>query len=167
MKLDTLRNAFVHELRDLLSAERQLTEALPKMAEGATNGELAKGFKEHLHQTEEHVNRLERLLKDLGETARAEKCEAMEGLVAEGSEILEKKGAPEVVDAMLVAAAQRVEHYEIAAYGTARAFAEILGEDEAAKTLQQTLDEESETNEKLTTLATHSINPKAASVGGD
>ena len=162
MKLETLQDAFVHELKDLLSAERQLTKALPKMAKAATNEDLAAGFEEHLKQTEEHVNRLEKLLGNLGETTtRVEKCKAMEGLIAEGSDLISKGGTPEVVDALLIGAAQRVEHYEIAAYGTARTFAEVLGEKDAAMILLTTLVDEGATEMKLTEVATTVVNAEA------
>lgn len=162
MKLQTLHDAYVHELKDLLSAERQLTKALPKMAKASSNEALAAGFEEHLSQTEEHVNRLEKILADMGESsARVEKCKAMEGLIAEGSDLISKGGTPEVVDALLIGAAQRVEHYEIAAYGTARTFAEILGESAAASVLQTTLDEEGDTDKKLTKLAMNTVNAEA------
>lgn len=162
MKLQTLHDAYVHELKDLLSAERQLTKALPKMARASSNEALAAGFEEHLSQTEEHVNRLEKILADMGESsARVEKCKAMEGLIAEGSDLISKGGTPEVVDALLIGAAQRVEHYEIAAYGTARTFAEILGESAAASVLQTTLDEEGDTDKKLTKLAMDTVNAEA------
>lgn len=165
MKLQTLHDAYVHELKDLLSAERQLTKALPKMAKASSNEELAAGFQEHLSQTEEHVNRLEKILSDMGETTtRVEKCKAMEGLIAEGSDLITKGGTPEVVDALLIGAAQRVEHYEIAAYGTARTFAEILGESAAVRVLQSTLDEEGATDKKLTKLAMNTVNVEARAV---
>lgn len=165
MKLQTLHDAFVHELKDLLSAERQLTKALPKMAKASHSEELAAGFEEHLAQTEEHVNRLEKILESMDvSTARVEKCKAMEGLIAEGASLIEKSGTPEVIDALLIGAAQRVEHYEIAAYGTARTFAEQLGETETAKILQTTLDEEAATDKKLTDLAESTINQEAEAV---
>jgi ferritin-like metal-binding protein YciE len=165
MKINSLRDVFIHELKDLYSAEKQLTKALPKMAKAATNEQLSAGFEEHLQQTEEHVNRLEKILKDLGETTRGDKCKAMEGLIEEGGKVIEEDGVPEILDAMLISAAQRVEHYEIAGYGSAIAFAELLGEDEAVTLLQQTLDEESETDQKLTKLAESAVNPTAQTVG--
>jgi ferritin-like metal-binding protein YciE len=161
MKITSLRDVFVHELKDLYSAEKQLTKALPKMAKAAANKQLAAGFKEHLEQTVEHVNRLEQILSDLGESTRGEKCKAMEGLIEEGASVIEEDGLPEVKDALLISAAQRVEHYEIAGYGSARAFAEVLGETNAAKLLTQTLEEEAATDQKLTKLATTEVNQSA------
>jgi len=162
MKMETLRDAFVHELKDLLSAERQLTKALPKMAKASHNEKLAAGFEQHLAETEEHVNRLEKILDNMNESsARVEKCKGMEGIINEGSQLLEKDAPPEVLDALLIAAAQRVEHYEIAGYGSARTFAKRLGETEAAKLLQATLDEEAATDKKLTELAESQVNAEA------
>src|SRR5260221_6003682 len=165
MKINSLRDVFVHELKDLYSAEKQLIKALPKMAKAAANEDLSAGFEEHLQQTEEHVNRLEKILKDLGETTRAEKCKAMEGLIEEGEKVIDEDGVPEVIDALLISSAQRVQHYQIAGYGSARTFAELLGENDAAELLQQTLDEEAETDEKLTRLAESAVNPKAQTAG--
>jgi ferritin-like metal-binding protein YciE len=165
MKINSLRDVFIHELKDLYSAEKQLTKALPKMARAAEDEQLSAGFEAHLQQTEGHVNRLERILSDMGETTRGEKCKAMEGLIEEGASVIDEDGLPEIKDALLISAAQRVEHYEIAGYGSARTFAELLGEDRAASLLQQTLDEEAETNEKLTRLAENAVNPKAQAAG--
>jgi ferritin-like metal-binding protein YciE len=167
MKLDSLENLFVHELKDLLSAEKQLVKALPKMAKGAANAELRTAFEEHLEQTKVHVERLEKIFTLIGKTARAEHCKAMEGLVEEGADLLKEEGSAMVKDAALIGAAQRVEHYEIAAYGTTRTLAELLGQSEAVELLQQTLDEEKETDEKLTHLAMSEIKPEvnAASEG--
>ncbi|HEX8297225.1 MAG TPA: ferritin-like domain-containing protein [Chthoniobacteraceae bacterium] len=161
MKIKTLRDVYLHELKDLYSAEKQLLQALPKMAKAAANEELAASFEEHLAQTEVHVERLEEILKNLGETTRGEKCKGMEGLIEEGASLIEEDGVPEVIDALLITAAQRVEHYEIAGYGSARTFAEMLGQADAAKLLQQTLDEEVETDEKLTELAESTVNVEA------
>jgi ferritin-like metal-binding protein YciE len=161
MKIKSLRDVFIHELKDLYSAEKQLTHALPKMAKSAANEELAAGFEEHLRQTEEHVNRLETILGNLGESTRGDKCKAMEGLIEEGAKVMKEDGVPEIIDALLISAAQRVEHYEIAGYGSARTFAEHLGENEAAELLQKTLEEEAETDQKLTKLAESVVNPKA------
>jgi ferritin-like metal-binding protein YciE len=161
MKLKTLRDLYVHELKDIYSAEKQITKALPKMAKSASHEELAEGFEEHLAQTEQHIERLETILEGLGESTRGEKCKGMEGLLEEGKKMMEEDAAPEVLDAALISAAQRVEHYEIAAYGTVRTYAEMLGEDEAVQLLQQTLDEEIETDEKLTELAESAINVEA------
>jgi ferritin-like metal-binding protein YciE len=153
MKLETLDALFLHEIKDLLSAEKQLVKALPKMAKGAANENLKAAFEEHLEQTKGHVERLEKIFELLQKSPRAEHCKGMEGLIAEGAELLEEEGEEMVKDAALIGAAQRVEHYEIAAYGTARTLAELLGMKNAVKLLQQTLDEEKETDEKLTQLA--------------
>jgi ferritin-like metal-binding protein YciE len=161
MKLETLENLFVHELKDLLSAERQLVKALPKMAKGAANESLRAAFEEHLEQTKVHVERLESVFATLDKAARAEHCKAMEGLIEEGAELLEEEGSPTVKDAALIGAAQKVEHYEISGYGTARTLAELLGNNKAVKLLQQTLDEEKETDEKLTDLALSEVNAEA------
>ncbi|HEX5472026.1 MAG TPA: ferritin-like domain-containing protein, partial [Lacipirellulaceae bacterium] len=155
-------NLFVHELKDLLSAEKQLTKALPKMAKGASSEALKAAFEEHLEQTKGHVERLEEVFELLDKSPRAEHCKGMEGLIEEGAELLEEEGEPMVLDAALIGAAQRVEHYEIAGYGTARALAEMLGLKQAVSLLQQTLDEEKETDQKLTELATSEINVEAA-----
>jgi ferritin-like metal-binding protein YciE len=161
MKLGSLEDLFVHELKDLLSAEKQLVKALPKMAKGANSPALQAAFEEHLEQTKGHVERLEKIFSILEKSPRAEHCKAMEGLVQEGADLLEEEGAAMVKDAALIGAAQRVEHYEIAAYGTTRTLAELLGQNEAVKLLQQTLDEEKETDEKLTELAMSEVNPEA------
>ena len=161
MKLDSIENLFVHELKDLLSAEKQLVKALPKMAKGAASKALRAAFEEHLEQTKGHIERLEQIFALLNKPSRAEHCQAMEGLVAEGADLLEEEGAPMVKDAALIGAAQRVEHYEIAAYGTTRALAELLGLNEAVELLQHTLDEEKETDEKLTELAQCEIKSEA------
>lgn len=157
MKLDSLEDLFLHELKDLLSAEKQLVKALPKMAKGAANDSLRAAFEEHLGQTKTHVERLEKIFSTLGKPPRAEHCKAMEGLIEEGGDLLKEEGQDFVKDAAMIGAAQRVEHYEISAYGTARTLAELLGNRQAAKLLQQTLDEEKETDKKLTELALHEI----------
>jgi ferritin-like metal-binding protein YciE len=161
MKLTTLKDLYIHEIKDLYSAEKQLIQALPKMAKAATNEKLAAGFREHLEQTKKHAERLERILSQQGQTTRGRKCQGMEGIIAEGRELIQEEADDEVRDAGLIAAAQRVEHYEIAGYGTARTYAELLGDREAAKVLQTTLNEEAQTDEKLTALATSSINVAA------
>lgn len=153
VKLASLEQLFVDELKDLYSAENQLIKALPKMAKAATKAQLRQGFEEHLDQTKEHAARLERICKELGETPKGKKCVAMEGLIEEGKELMEEDAPPAVKDAALIAAAQKVEHYEIASYGTVRTWAEQLGQKNAIKLLQQTLDEEKETDEKLTEIA--------------
>jgi ferritin-like metal-binding protein YciE len=157
MELQTLTDLYIHELKDLYSAERQLIKALPKMAAEARNKELAAGFQEHLEQTKGHAQRLEKILSGHNQTTRVAKCKGMEGLVAEGAEMIEEEADVEVKDAGLIAAAQRVEHYEMAGYGTARAYAELLGDREDAKLLQTTLEEERETDQKLTKLAKSAI----------
>jgi len=154
VKANSLRELFVEELRDLYDAENQLTKALPKMAENASSSELRQAFEEHLEQTRNHVSRLEKVFADLGEKAKAEKCKGMEGLIKEGSDLLKEDDMdPEVKDAAIIGAAQRVEHYEIAGYGTVRTFAELLGEDEAVSLLEETLEEEKEADQKLTEIA--------------
>jgi ferritin-like metal-binding protein YciE len=163
MKLDNLRKLYIEELRDLYSAENQLLKALPKMAKGASSDELRQAFENHLGETEGHVERLETIFEDLDESPKGKTCHAMKGLVEEGSEILEEEGEESVLDAGIIAAAQKVEHYEIASYGTVRTFAELLGEKDAAKLLQQTLDEESAADEKLNELAEGIVNPEALS----
>lgn len=162
--LNSLKDLLIDELKDLHDAENQLVKALPKMARAASNEELRDGFLGHLEQTRGHVDRLDRSLKILGASARGKTCHAMKGLVEEGSEAIDTKAVPAIRDANLIGAAQRVEHYEIAAYGTARAFAETLGEAEVAGLLQETLDEEGETNKKLTELST-TVNEDACIAG--
>jgi ferritin-like metal-binding protein YciE len=162
MNLDTLRDLYIYELKDLYSVEKQLISALPKMAKAAKNDKLEAGFREHLEQTKEHAARLETILGQRGQSTRGKKCKGMEGIIAEGAEIIEEEADPEVRDAGLIGAAQRVEHYEIAGYGTARTYAEMLGDEEGAKLLQETLNEEKQTDEKLTNLAKSSINLAAA-----
>lgn len=158
--IKSLRDLLVDELRDLHNAENQLVKALPKMAKAASHEELKEGFEEHLEQTREHVDRLDRCFKILGEKAKGKTCHAMVGLVEEGKEAIEEDAPDAIKDAKLIGAAQRVEHYEIAAYGTARAFAETLGETKIADLLQETLDEEGETDKRLTALA-ETINEEA------
>ncbi|MDB6074572.1 MAG: hypothetical protein JWO89_2212 [Verrucomicrobiaceae bacterium] len=162
MKLETLQDLYVSQLKDLYSAENQLIKALPKMAKAATNPDLSAGFTEHLEQTKEHAARLKQILESHDETTRGPKCKAMEGLIEEGAEMIEEEADDEVRDAGLICAAQRVEHYEIAGYGCVRTFAELLGDKEGAKLLQTTLDEEADTDKKLTKLATSTINLQAA-----
>src|ERR1700736_4556950 len=153
MKLGSLHDLFVEELKDLFSAENQLTKALPKMAKAASSDELRQGFEEHLEQTRGHVERLQQIFETLGEKGTGKKCLGMEGLVKEGAEIMEEDFEDGMMDAALISAAQRVEHYEIAGYGTVIAYAELLGESEQASLLRETLAEEKETDEKLTELA--------------
>ena len=154
MKENALKELYIDELRDIYNAENQLTKALPKMAKAATSDELRAGFEGHLEQTKGHVERLERIFKELGEKPTGKKCKGMEGLVGEGDEMMkEDELEGEALDAGLISAAQRVEHYEIAAYGGVRTYANLLGESDAAKLLEQTLKEEKETDQKLTKLA--------------
>jgi ferritin-like metal-binding protein YciE len=161
MKLNTLKDLYIHELKDLYSAENQIIKALPKMVKAATNDQLASGFQEHLEQTKGHAERLEKILSSLDESTRGPKCKGMEGVIAEGSEMIGEEADEEVRDTGLIAAAQRVEHYEIAGYGTARTYASLLGDKDGEKLLQMTLDEEADTDKKLTALATSSINVAA------
>jgi len=161
METNRLKHLYVEELKDLYSAESQLVKALPKMAKAATSEELQTGFTEHLEQTRGHVERLEEILKALGESPKGKKCKGMEGLIKEGAEMIEEEPVPEELDAGLISAAQRVEHYEIAGYGCVSTYAKLLGEDAAVSLLRQTLEEEKETDEKLTELA-ESINLQAA-----
>jgi ferritin-like metal-binding protein YciE len=159
---ETLRDLYVNELRDLYSAETQLLEALPKMAEAARSSQLKRAFTAHLEQTEGHVRRLEEILEGLGEEASGETCKAMEGLIREGEDYVKAGADRDVRDAGIIAAAQRVEHYEIAGYGTARTLASRLGESEAADKLQDTLEEEEEADMKLTDIAENEVNREAA-----
>ena len=161
MKLDSLDALFLHELQDLHSAEKQLVAALPKMAKKASSEELKNAFQTHLEQTQGHLERLEKILSDLELSAGRHKCKAMEGLINEASDLLKEDADESVLDAAMIGAAQRVEHYEIAGYGTARTYAEMLGHTNAAELLQQTLDEEKETDQLLTELALTSVNVEA------
>src|SRR5213082_3773999 len=161
MKLDTLQKLYTNELRDLYNAEGQLLKALPKMAKAASSEELQDAFEKHLEQTKSHVERLEEVFEEIGEKPKGKTCRAMKGLIEEGSEILEEDGEDSVIDAGIIVAAQKVEHYEIASYGSVRTFAELLGQHKAAKLLQTTLDEESEANELLNGLAESIVNPEA------
>jgi ferritin-like metal-binding protein YciE len=161
MKMEDLRDLYIDELRDLYSAENQLIKALPKMAKAATNEDLAQGFLDHLEETKGHVARLKEIFEGLEEKPTGKTCHAMEGLVEEGKEMIEEDAEPEVKDAGLIGAAQRVEHYEMAGYGVVRTFARLLGETDAAKLLQQTLDEEAACDKKLTKLAESVINLEA------
>ena len=161
MKLQTIDALFEHELQDLHSAEQQLVKALPKMVKNATSEELRQAFETHLEQTQHHLGRLDKIISDLDLTAGRHKCKAMEGLIAEADELLKADAIDSVRDAAMIGAAQRVEHYEIAGYGTARTYAEMLGHAEAAQLLQQTLDEEKETDELLSGLALSSVNVEA------
>jgi ferritin-like metal-binding protein YciE len=166
MTKNSLRELYIDELKDLVSAEKQLTKALPKMAKAASSKELKQGFQEHLEQTKGHVQRLEQIFAMLEERASGKKCMGMEGLIKEGAEVMSEDFSDEVMDAALISAAQRVEHYEIAAYGTVAAYADLLGESEQASLLRQTLDEEKETDQKLTELSDE-INVEAEQSGAD
>lgn len=159
--MEQLKDLYIDELRDILDAENQLVKALPKMAEESTSSELRSGFEHHLEQTKNHAARIEQILEAMGEAPKGKKCKGMQGIVAEGKEILDEDYEGALKDAGIISAAQRVEHYEIAAYGCVREYAQALGESEAATLLSQTLEEEKETDQKLTDLA-RTINQQAA-----
>lgn len=161
VKLQTLSDLFVHELGDILSAEKQIVKALPKMAKAASAPDLRAAFESHLEETKGQVERLERIFEQIKAKPPAAKCKAMEGLIAEGEEFLAEKATDEVRDAGLIAIAQRVEHYEIAAYGTAATYARQLGHSKAEKLLRETLAEEGNADKKLTALAEGAINAEA------
>jgi len=161
MELETLRDLYVHELKDLYSAERQIIKALPKMVKAASNRQLSAAFNQHLAQTKTQAKRLEDILASHGESTRGPKCAGMEGVLKEGDEMINEDADEEVRDAGLIAAAQRVEHYEIAGYGCARTYAELLGDKKGAKLLDTTIKEEGATDLKLTKLARSVINVKA------
>jgi ferritin-like metal-binding protein YciE len=160
-KLDTLKDLLIDELKDLNDAEHQITKALPKMAKAATNPQLQTAFTSHLAETEGHIRRLEQVFKLLGLTASRKTCKAMKGLLEEGDEVLEEKADPDVKDAALIASAQRVEHYEMAGYGTVRTFAKMLGLNDIAQLLQETLNEEGAADKKLTQIAERQVNVQA------
>jgi len=162
MKLESLRDLLVEQLQDLYDAENRITKALPKMAKAATSPALKAAFEKHLRETEGQVKRLEQVFEALGQTAKTKTCKAMQGLIAEGEETIDENAEPEVRDAALIASAQRVEHYEMAGYGTVRSYAKLLKEDSCARLLEQTLEEEKATDEALTTLAESTINVEAA-----
>ena len=153
MKIETLEQLLQEEVKDLYDAEKQLVRALPKLAKAASSQELRAAFQEHLEVTKEHVQRLEQVFEMMGMKAKGKPCAGMKGLVAEGQEVMEEDGTEELMDAALIGAAQRVEHYEIAAYGTARTFAEKIGNTEVAELLQETLTEEEEADKKLTEIS--------------
>jgi ferritin-like metal-binding protein YciE len=161
MEMESLKELYVEELKDLYSAEKQLVKALPRMAKNATNPELQEAFTKHLEETEGHVERLEQIFEMLGERAGGKKCKGMEGLIEEAKELLQEDAAEEVLDAGLISKAQHVEHYEIAGYGTVRTYAQQLGLDDQAELLQETLEEESKANELLTQIAESSVNLEA------
>lgn len=160
MKLETMKELLLDELQDLYSAETQITKALPKMAKTSSNSELKHAFESHLRETEGHVQRLEKIFKQMKENPKGKTCEGMKGLLKEGEERIKESGDPAVVDAGLISAAQRVEHYEIAAYGSARTFAEMLNESEVANLLEQTLEEEKSADQKLTRIS-QTVNRRA------
>jgi ferritin-like metal-binding protein YciE len=161
MKMSSLEDLFLHELKDLYSAENQIIKALPKMEKNATSPELKKAFQEHLEKTRGHAQRLEQIFEMLEGTPKGKKCKAVEGLVEEGKDIMGEDLEPAVLDAALIAAAQKVEHYEMAAYGCVRTWAQQLGQEQAAKLLQQTLDEEAEADKTLTQIAESFVNAQA------
>lgn len=161
MKLETMRELLLDELQDLYSAETQITKALSKMAKTSSNSELRQAFESHLKETEGHVQRLEKIFKHLQVSPRGKTCEGMKGLLKEGEDRIKEGGEQDVVDAGLIASAQRVEHYEIAAYGAARTYAELLHENEVAKLLDDTLNEEKSADQKLTKIS-KSVNMRAA-----
>ncbi len=165
-KLNSLEDLFVDTLKDLYNAENQIIKALPKMVKAASSPDLQQGFREHLEQTKNQAARIEQIFnssdgKGPSGTPRGKKCVGMEGIIREGEEVIGENAAPEVKDAGLIAAAQKVEHYEMAGYGTARTYAQMLGYNQAAKLLQQTLNEEEQTDKKLTNLAESHINRQA------
>jgi ferritin-like metal-binding protein YciE len=158
MELDTLEALYIDELKDLWSAEKQILRALPKMIKAVSHRDLKRAFATHERQTKQHVRRLERICKELGVSPRGKKCEGMEGLLKEGSSLIGERPEADVLDAGLLSAAQHVEHYEMAGYGTVRTWARLLGREDQANLLQETLDEEGETDHLLTDLAERLIN---------
>jgi ferritin-like metal-binding protein YciE len=167
MSLDSLDKLFLEELKDVYNAEKQIVRALPRMAKAAESRELQQAFTQHLRETQGHVQRLERIFQGLDLTARGKKCKGMEGLLEEGKEILEQEGEGAVIDAALISAAQRVEHYEMAAYGCLRTYAQLLGYSDAEKLLQQTLNEEEAADQKLTQIGEGGVNQAAVAAGGE
>ncbi len=161
MSLKSLQDLYINELKDIYSAEKQIVQALPRMAKAASNEELQLAFKNHLEVTKDQVTRLETIFDDLERKPQGKRCQGMAGLIEEGKEMIEEDGDPDVKDAGLIASAQRIEHYEISAYGTVRAFAQELGFDKHAKLLQKTLDEEGQTDKLLTGLAEKRVNRQA------
>jgi len=161
MQKNSLRELYIDELRDLYSAENQLIKALPKMAKASTNDQLREAFGEHLEQTKGHVSRLEQIFEQLDEKASGKKCVGIEGLIKEGAETMDEDYTEEIMDAAIIGAAQRVEHYEVAAYGTVRSLAELLGENDQVSLLEQTLEEEKQADKKLTQIS-EEVNPRAA-----
>jgi ferritin-like metal-binding protein YciE len=166
MKLKDFQSLFVHELKDLYSAEKQVLKALPKMIKAISNEGLRNTLQEHREQTQQQIERIEQLCRQMGISMRGAKCPGMEGLVEEGRTLLEEEASPEILDAAILGAAQRIEHYEIAACGCLRTYAQQLGLDNAARMLQDTLNEESEANERLTRIAMSRVNPEAMASAG-
>ena len=166
-KITTLEDLLLEELKDLFDAENQLTRALPKMAKAATAPELKAAFQEHLEVTKQQVERLQQVFEQIGKPAKGKKCEAMKGLITEGKDLMEEDILPEILDAGLIGAAQRVEHYEMAGYGTVRTMAEVLGHADAARLLDQTLKEEEEADKKLTMIARKFVNVRALNAGSN
>ncbi len=164
-KLSSLDDLLVHELQDIYNAENQILKALPKMAKAASHPELKAAFEEHREQTQTQVQRLEQAFKLLGVPVKGRKCEGMAGLIEEGKKVMEEKAEPSVLDAALIMAAQKVEHYEIASYGCVCTYAEMLGYDQVHDLLGQNLDEEETTDQRLTALAESVINPEAEAEG--
>ena len=162
MKINSLQDLYVEELRDVYNAETQLVKALPKVAQAASSDELRSAIEDHLEQTKEHVERLDQIFESLGQASKGKKCKAMEGLIEEASETMEEDMPENVMDAAIIASAQRVEHYEISAYGTLATFAKLLGREDDADLLGQTLDEEKEADETLTDIAESTINVEAS-----
>jgi ferritin-like metal-binding protein YciE len=160
MSANSLQDLYVEKLQDLLSAEQQILEALPQMIQKTSHAQLRQGFELHLRQTQEHANRVQRLLQQSG-AGEGKKCEGMAGIIREGQMTMKEVKDPDALDALLIAAAQSVEHYEMAGYGTARTWARQLGREQDARLLQQTLDEEGQTDEKLTQIAESLVNPDA------
>jgi ferritin-like metal-binding protein YciE len=165
--MDTLRDLFVEELKDLYHAEKQITKALPQMAKKATSGQLREAFESHLKETENQISRLEKVFKELDLTPKGKRCEGMEGIIQEGKTMMQELDKSETLDAALIAAAQKVEHYEIASYGTVRTYAQQLNLKNAANLLQETLEEEAAANEKLNDLAINQVNAEAMSGSKD
>ena len=167
MSLDSLDKLFLDELKDMYNGEKQITRALPKMAKAAENPELQQAFTKHLKETEGQIQRLEQIFQQLGEEVRGKTCKGLQGILEEGKEMMEEKGDEAVMDAALISAAQKVEHYEIASYGCLRTYAQLLGYDGAVRLLEQNLAEEEAADQKLTELGEGGINEAAAAVGGD
>ncbi|WP_276495930.1 ferritin-like domain-containing protein [Pontibacter litorisediminis] len=161
MKLNNLKDLMIHEMKDIYNAEQQITKALPKMMDACSSDKLRQAFEEHLHVTEQQIQRLDRVFDSLGEKPTGEKCKAMEGIIRECEMMMSERADASVMDAALIACAQRVEHYEIAAYGTVCAYAKQLGMNDALQALQTTLQEEKQTDERLTMIAEQTINQRA------